>query len=179
MRSFQPRSIFTKAARFIYLNRTCWNGLYRVNRRGDFNVPMGSRSKVVFDDDAFDKISKILKGADLVVSDFEDLINESDKGDFVFVDPPYTVRHNNNAFIKYNEKLFSWKDQERLCESLIRAKKRGVIIVGTNAYHRCVRNLYESTFKTFSVDRNSCISSKVKARKICEELVIFTEAKHG
>lgn len=172
-------SSFSRAAQFIYLNRTCWNGLYRVNRLGEFNVPIGTKSSVIFDDDRFDRVSELLQGASLVPCDFEDLIDQTGKDDFVFVDPPYTVRHNHNAFIKYNEKLFSWYDQERLFYALKRAKNRGAMILGTNAYHQSVRDLYEGSFDTMCVSRNSPISSKPETRKNFEELVIYSENGNG
>lgn len=173
IRSFQPKSLASRAARFIYLNRTCWNGLYRVNQNGVFNVPIGTKSSVIFDDDCFEKISEALQVADLHSCDFEYLIDMAEEGDFVFVDPPYTVRHNHNGFIKYNEDLFSWLDQERLFCALNRAKKRGVHIVGTNAYHQSLKELYKGIFKTLAVKRSSCISSKVETRNQYEELVIL------
>lgn len=162
----------SRAARFIYLNRTCWNGLYRVNLKGIYNVPIGTKSSVVFEDDCFDEIAVALKFAKLITGDFEDLIDVAERGDLVFVDPPYTVRHNHNAFIKYNEKLFSWYDQERLFYALKRAKNRGAQIVGTNAYHKSVKDLYRDTFDCYSVSRVSSISSKVESRKKFDELLI-------
>ncbi len=174
VRSFHPKSIYTLAARLIYLNRTCWNGLYRVNQQGAFNVPIGTRSSVIFEDDNFDMISDALQSAELGACDFEQLIEQAKDGDCVFVDPPYTVRHNHNAFVKYNETLFSWFDQERLCNALIRAKDRGATIIGTNAFHHSVLTLYKDTFETLMVSRNSSISSKMETRKKFEELVIIT-----
>ncbi|MDD2467313.1 MAG: Dam family site-specific DNA-(adenine-N6)-methyltransferase [Desulfobulbus sp.] len=175
IRTSQPISPAAKAARFIYLNRTCWNGLYRVNLSGVFNVPIGTKSTVVFADDNFQQVSKLLCSATLYHCDFEQLIDLAEENDLVFVDPPYTVRHNHNAFIKYNEKLFSWADQERLFASLNRARQRGVQIVATNAYHQCVRDLYDASFSIFAVKRNSSISSKIETRSQFNELVIYTE----
>lgn len=178
IRSSRPKSLASHAARFIYLNRTSWNGLYRVNKEGVFNVPIGTRSSVIFGKDCFDKISEALKEAELYAYDFERLIDIADDGDFLFIDPPYTVRHNNNSFIKYNEKLFSWFDQERLFYALERAKRRGVQIVGTNAYNQSVRELYEGNFETLALKRNSLIASKTEARDKFEELLIFTEPRN-
>ncbi|SMP62849.1 DNA adenine methylase [Desulfonatronum zhilinae] len=175
IRTSRPISPARKAARFIYLNRTCWNGLYRVNLSGVFNVPIGTKSTVVFSDDNFQQVSDLLCNATLYNCDFEKLIDFAEENDLVFVDPPYTVRHNHNAFIKYNEKLFSWADQERLFASLSRAKQRGVQIIATNAYHQCVRDLYDKSFSTIAVKRNSSISSKIATRRKFNELVIYTE----
>ncbi len=107
IRQDKPENIYDKAARLIFLNRTCWNGLYRVNLDGEFNVPIGTKTDVIMKDDDFETISKTLQNADLLPDDFENIINKANKNDLIFVDPPYTVRHDNNGFIKYNEKLFS------------------------------------------------------------------------
>lgn len=178
MRQRNPASISSKAARFIYLNRTCWNGLYRVNKKGFFNVPIGTRSSVVRTDDCFEKISKKLQNARLYTCDFEKLIDMAGEGDFIFVDPPYTVRHNNNSFIKYNEKLFSWQDQRRLSHALNRARIRGSSIVCTNAYNESIMKLYQDGFSKLPVSRNSSISSKKETRKRFNELVILAEVNN-
>jgi DNA adenine methylase len=115
-----------QAAQFIYLNRTCWNGLYRVNLRGQFNVPIGTKTAVHLDTDDFGCVSALLRQAKIVTSDFESIVDQARGGDFLFVDPPYITRHNFNGFVKYNEKLFSWADQERLASSIKRAACRGV-----------------------------------------------------
>ncbi len=177
VRSFNPVSPASRAARFVYLNRTCWNGLYRVNLAGAFNVPIGTKSSVIFEDDRFDQVSEALQNVSLVSSDFETLIDMAEEGDFVFADPPYTVQHNNNSFIKYNEKLFSWADQERLSRALKRASERRSMIVSTNANHNCIRGLYERTFETLVVSRNSLISSKACSRTKFEELIMLTEKR--
>ena len=164
---------FEKAARFIYLNRTCWNGLYRVNKRGEFNVPIGTKDKVIREDDNFHLIAEILKNAELLIEDFEKVIDKAQKNDLVFVDPPYTVHHNNNSFRKYNEKLFSWLDQKRLVEALKRAIKRGVKIIGTNAYHESIIELYYRDFEIITVNRTSNISAKKESRGKFGEIIFY------
>ncbi|MGR3179399.1 MAG: DNA adenine methylase [Candidatus Anammoxibacter sp.] len=114
VRKSQPRKECIKAARFLYLNRTCWNGLYRVNLQGKFNVPRGTKNKVLLDADNFENVAKRLSKGEILCQDFEKTLSLSGEGDFVFIDPPYTVNHNLNGFLKYNEKIFSWADQERL-----------------------------------------------------------------
>ncbi|WP_227106151.1 DNA adenine methylase [Chromobacterium rhizoryzae] len=173
-RERMPRNTVQRASRFIYLNRTCFNGIYRVNRQGKFNVPRGSKSKVVLETDSFKEISSLLQNAELRVSDFEALIDEAVEGDFVFADPPYTVRHNYNGFIKYNEILFSWEDQQRLAATLTRAAQRGVKLICTNANHESVRELYcGMEFQLIQVARNSSISAKSASRKNFEELIVL------
>src|ERR1700730_4435398 len=86
-----PTDPIDRAVRFIYLNRTCFNGLYRVNKKGVFNVPLGTKTRVEFDDGHLDRISRALKHASFRIADFETVIDRASDGDFVFVDPPYTV----------------------------------------------------------------------------------------
>ncbi|MDA8430652.1 MAG: Dam family site-specific DNA-(adenine-N6)-methyltransferase [Geobacteraceae bacterium] len=170
-----PTDPIERAARMIYLNRTCFNGIYRVNLNGKFNVPRGTKNNILLKDDNFEATALLLKRADIVLDDFEALINKAKKDDFVFADPPYTVRHNNNGFIKYNEKLFSWSDQERLARSLIKARSRGAIILSTNANHESLRELYENKgFNFLDISRYSSISASSSSRKRFEELVILT-----
>lgn len=172
IRSKKFRSEYTRAAQFIYLNRTCWNGLYRVNKNGEFNVPIGTKSNVILDSDDFHKISEKLKNAELECSDFESVIDRTGEGDFLFVDPPYTVQHNHNGFVKYNEKIFSWNDQLRLKDSLVRAKERGAKILLTNAYHPSVIDLYQDLAAPVRLIRSSVISGANKSRGKYEELMI-------
>lgn len=162
----------TKAARIIYLNRTCWNGLYRVNRKGDFNVPVGSRTSITYDTDDFKKTSELLSGAILESKDFEKVILKADKGDLVFVDPPYTVKHNNNNFVKYNECIFSWDDQLRLQNSLFSARDRGAKIVLCNADHSLIRDLYKNFGVIQQVSRFSSLAANSSKRQKTTELVI-------
>lgn len=173
LRAKVPSNLVQRASRLIYLNRTCFNGIYRVNRKGQFNVPRGTKDKVLIDTDDFESMSKVLAGAQLVAGDFEKLIDKAGRGDFVFCDPPYTVRHNYNGFRKYNEVLFSWADQERLAKALVRAALRGVKIVCTNANHQSVRDLYDNPlFERRVVSRYSCIAAENTGRSYFEELVI-------
>lgn len=173
VRERAPTKLVPIASRMIYLNRTCFNGIYRVNKQGGFNVPRGTKDSVLMDTDDFKAMAALLAGAELRVGDFEAVIDEADEGDLVFADPPYTVRHNFNGFIKYNEVLFSWADQERLAAALKRAGKRGAKIIATNANHHSVKSLYASwDFLTHSVSRFSQVSADGGSRRQFEELVI-------
>lgn len=174
IRAFTPRSPATKAARFIYLNRTCWNGLYRVNLEGKFNVPIGTKNKVILATDNFEGISKSLKNAKILHSDFEDTIDGAEEGDLVFVDPPYTVNHNLNGFVQYNEKIFSWHDQIRLRNCIERALDRGVKVLMTNANHKSVSQIYEDIGNHYTFERNSKISANASFRGLTDELIVKT-----
>lgn len=171
VRGASPVKPHTRAARFIYLNRTCWNGLYRVNRDGYFNVPVGTKKNVILDSDDFEAVSHALRNTELLHGDFENTLNCAGKGDFVFVDPPYTVKHNNNGFIKYNENLFSWDDQVRLKRAIDRAVVRGALVLVSNADHDSVRDLY-SEYRQISMDRMSILSGKPEFRGQYAELIV-------
>jgi len=161
-----------EAARFIYLNRACFNGIYRVNLKGEFNVPKGSKVAIVLDDDDFQSISHILKKCRLAARDFEDTLAMASSGDFVFVDPPYTIKHNNNGFIKYNQNLFAWADQVRLRDCVAQAAGRGAKILVTNANHQSVRELYKGMGCMHQLDRASILSATSEHRRLSSELAI-------
>jgi DNA adenine methylase len=161
-----------RSAQFLYLNRTCFNGLYRVNRNGVFNVPIGTKDKIIDESESFAEISAALSGADIVHSDFEEVIEKASEGDFIFVDPPYTVKHNLNGFLKYNEKIFSWDDQVRLRDAIVRAAERGALILLTNAAHASVVELYENVGKLRFVQRSSVLAGKSAARGSVSELIV-------
>lgn len=173
IRKTLPENGLEKTKRFIYLNRTCWNGLYRVNNKGEFNVPIGkfSNGPIICPEKNIQKASEILKNAEIISNDFEKIVENSDKSDFVYFDPPYTVKHDNNGFVKYNEKVFSWKDQERLSELSSDLRKRGVNIMISNAAHDDIIDLYEDFYK-FKVSRSSVISGRTCARGRVNELII-------
>lgn len=172
IRSLKPINPYERAARFLYLNRTCFNGIYRVNLKGEFNVPIGTKSAVVLPSDNFPEISELLSYTTLKCCDFEDTINEARSGDLVYVDPPYTANHNYNGFLKYNEKIFSWNDQIRLKDCVVAAADRGAKVVISNAAHHSIKDLYEGHGKTFLIDRSSVLAANPKNRKTVEEIVV-------
>jgi DNA adenine methylase len=172
VRGLSPRSIVSKAARFIYLNRTCFNGLYRVNMSGDFNVPKGTKSSVLLPGDDFQAVAHALRKCKLIAGDFAEIIEKAGRGDFVYVDPPYTVRHNNNNFIKYNETLFSWDDQVRLAQALFAARSRGAKILVSNVDHNSIRSLYSGFGIISRVHRQSLLAADSIKRRASTELII-------
>lgn len=172
VRESNPRLEKSRAAKFIYLNRTCFNGLYRVNLKGKFNVPIGTKNTVLLPSDDFQAVGELLKNIKLTSLDFESVIDNTGPKDFLFVDPPYTVRHNLNGFIKYNEKLFSWSDQIRLRDSVFRARARGVRILMSNADHHSIRELYADCSNMMVASRRSVMAAQSENRKITTELLI-------
>lgn len=172
MRDTLPQGGVERAARFIYLNRTCFNGIYRVNLDGRFNVPKGSKSAVVMPEDNFAAIANALRRVRLTSLDFEPVIDECGSCDLLFVDPPYTVLHNFNGFVKYNENLFSWADQVRLRDALFRARHRGAKVIVSNADHESVRQLYSESRYVHRIERPSVIAASAEKRKRTTELLI-------
>lgn len=172
IRTVKCSSSASVAARLIYLNRTCWNGLYRVNLNGKFNVPIGTKNKVILETDDFRKISLLLKNTELINDDFESIIDKAREGDFIFIDPPYTVKHNKNGFIKYNEKLFSWSDQERLKKAVKRASNRGAMALVMNANNEEIVKLYSEFSDHYILPRQSVLAANSKYRGRFEEIAI-------
>jgi DNA adenine methylase len=161
------------AVRFLYLNRACFNGIYRVNRYGRFNVPIGSKEILLYDYDDFSVVAEAIRGVKFECADFETIVARTRKEDFLFCDPPYTVTHNGNGFIKYNDKLFRWDDQIRLRNALMRAADRGVFVLLSNADFSGVRDLYKRDgFTCTPITRLSTISGKVASRQMYQEVLI-------
>jgi len=171
------RSPLKRAVQFLYLNRTCWNGLYRVNLDGVFNVPIGTKSSVVFEGESFQNYAAALKGVKIVTCDFEDTIARARRGDFLFVDPPYTVRHNFNGFAKYNEEIFRWADQIRLRKALDGAASKGVKILMSNAHHDSVLELFSDLGTVHVVKRKSLIAGDASYRSRVTEIAISVNYK--
>ncbi len=168
------RCAHERAAQFLYLNRTCWNGLYRVNLRGEFNVPIGTKDAVLLDTDDFDAAAEVMRSAEVYIADFEVILELSERNDFVFVDPPYITAHNFNGFVKYNEKLFGWEDQIRLKDAVVRARDRGVKVLVSNADHSSIRDLYSGVGNIISLPRRSVIAASSDFRGSTTELIIRT-----
>lgn len=173
LRSERPTETVDRAARFLYLNRTCFNGLYRENRKGEFNVPRGTKDTVIFPDDDFEGVAALLAGADLWAGDFERVLRRVKAGDLVFVDPPYTVKHNANGFVRYNEKIFSWNDQERLAGVIKKKANSGAKIIITNANHQSVRSLYAEFSEIHTVQRSSVLSGDAAFRGKTDEALML------
>lgn len=172
VRSELPSSKVERAARTLYLNRTCWNGLYRLNLKGEFNVPIGTKTKIYSAEDNFPEFSRALECAQIENCDFEKTIERAGRGDLIFVDPPYTVKHNMNGFVKYNESIFTWRDQIRLRDALFGARDRGAAVIITNANHHSVRELYRDARSVEEVSRSSVISGSSAYRGRVTELLV-------
>ena len=172
MRKRRPRTSTTRAARLIYLIRTGWNGLYRVNTAGHFNTPFGNYANPgIHDPRRLYEASIALDRAQLLNSDFLPVIDCATKGDLLYCDPPYITGHANNGFVKYNASVFSWHDQNRLADAAHRARGRGVHVLVSNAAHPSIRALYPGFFH-YRVRRPSRIAASVLSRGIVTEALI-------
>lgn len=170
-RSFED--IYERAARFIYLNQTSFNGIHRVNLQGKYNVPFGFRKKHFIDKDTLRAASSALSSTTLFAGDFYLTINNIESGDLVFLDPPYTVSHNSNGFIEYNEKIFSLHDQERLSTMIDDIKAKDAYYILTNAAHKTIEEIFDKGDKRLELPRANAIGGKKAERGQTSEY-IFT-----
>jgi DNA adenine methylase len=178
IRSEVPRTCCGKAARFLYLNRTSFAGMYRLNKCGEFNVPFGGGERtpaILWKRRLIENANVVLQNAVLLCSDFEPILDRAKPGDVVYCDPTYTVAHDNNGFARYNDSVFAWHDQERLAEATFRAARRGVVVIVSNAHHKSVRELYSgSSMVTARVLRRvSCIARLPEYRTQVQEYLFI------
>ena len=167
------------AGRLLYLNRACYNGMYRVNKQGKFNVPIGTKNNFTYDIDQFDQYANCLKHATLICGDFYEIINKAKKNDLIFADPPYATSGKAN-FTKYNDELFVWQDQLRLHEALVNAKARGAKIVLTNVYCKEIIEMYKNDgFYVHILQRSSNIAGQADKRGKVKELMITSNRKQS
>ena len=172
IRSIKFCDFFQEAARFIYLNQTSFNGIYRVNLSGEYNVPYGKRHNFKFNYDNLRKVSKNIKNTSFSSGDFSEAIQNIKKGDLVFLDPPYTVTHNSNGFIQYNQKIFSLSEQYKLSEMIDKIKDIGAYYILTNAAHPEVKSIFQKDDPVFEVNRSSTIGGIGSKRGKYAELIM-------
>lgn len=158
IRETQFENIIDRSARFIYLNKTSFNGIYRVNQKGEFNVPYGFRNNIdIIDVENLRKVSLKLQKTVLKCQDFDSIIMNIKKGDFIFLDPPYTVAHENNGFVQYNQKIFSLEDQIRLSKFVEMIKEKEAFYILTNAKHKAILEIYNNIDKPIILTRSSTV----------------------
>lgn len=173
-RASVPQDKVERAARFLYLNHTSFNGIYRVNLDGVYNVPFGNRpSPQIPTAEHLRDVAKRLRRAKLETGDFAECLKYVHKGDLVFLDPPYTIAHNHNGFIKYNQRLFSFDDQMRLNELIEKIKKRRAYYILANAAHESIANLFDNGDTLIETSRRNSIGGINAARGSATEY-LFT-----
>ena len=175
---FDTRSELERASRILFLNKTCFNGLFRVNSRGEFNVPYSkyANPKIV-DEVAIRAVSRYLTNSNVQLSsdDFEDALAGASAGDFVYMDPPYDPISDTSSFTGYNLPSFGREEQrrlKRLCDELTR---RGCKVLLSNSATEFIRSLYSNTrrYTMVEVNANRNINSIGTGRGKIKELLIF------
>ncbi|MGC2359227.1 MAG: DNA adenine methylase [Thermoplasmata archaeon] len=175
VRRQNPHSLspLERAARTVFLNKTCFNGLYRVNSRGEFNVPFGRYSNpALYVEANIRSASDALKGAELLIADFREVCKRPRKGDFVYFDPPYQPLTRTAAFTDYTREGFGEQDQRDLADLFRRLNKRGCWLMLSNSSTLKIRGLYQD-FGPMTVKAKRAINSKGTGRGVIDELLVM------
>ncbi len=173
-RGDSPATATGRAARLIFLNHTCYNGLYRVNSRGGFNVPYGRYANPrICDAAGLRAASAVLSGVEISCEDFEAGCDRAVAGDFVYLDPPYQPLSVTSSFTSYTAGDFGPGDQERLRDAFEAMTRRGVAAMLSNSDHPAIRDLYEGFGYRFEVVAMSrAINSVGSKRTPVPELLV-------
>jgi len=171
IRNKKPRNEINKAARFIYLNQTSYNGLFRVNKQGGYNVPYGFRENMTYDAQRIINTSIKLTNTNISQGDFTVNKDRIKEGDLVFLDPPYTVSQYKNGFIEYNQKLFSLDEQHRLSTFIDFIKEKNAYYILTNSANDEIREIFNKGDRVIELNRHSLIGGKNAKREVITELV--------
>jgi DNA adenine methylase len=163
------------ASRFIFLNRTCFNGMYRVNSKGGFNVPYGKYTNpLICDEDNLKKVSKVLQGIEIKHQDYKDVLKKAKKGDFVYFDPPYYPVSKTASFTSYTSESFLDKEQIELRDTVLELHKRGCYVMLSNSDTPFINKIYSGYkgIRINKVEAGRAINSKGSGRgKITEVLI--------
>jgi DNA adenine methylase len=164
-----------RAARLIYLNKTCFNGLYRVNSKGQFNVPFGDyENPSIFDRNTLFQASQLIQGVHLQVMTFEKVLDFAGKDDFVYFDPPYIPLSKTSSFTRYSKSDFSMKEQKRLSEIFGILDSRGCFVMLSNSDHALTRELYRHYEKNTVIVRAKRMINSVGSRRGAINEVVVT-----
>ena len=171
--TFSELDALTRATRFIYLNKTCFNGLYRVNRKNQHNVPIGSyKNPNIADEMAIYNASEALKHATILNVSYKDVLKHATKDDLVYFDPPYYPLTPTASFTSYSEFEFLDKEQEELFEVFYKLDKKECYVLQSNSDTIFINELYEK-YKIYEIIiANRNINSNIKKRQKVKELLI-------
>lgn len=174
VRDSRPETDADRAARFIFLNKTCYNGLYRENRKREFNVPHGRYANPAINDTvALSKASETLQRTVLLSMDFKDALSGAGRGDFVYLDPPFEPLSPTSSFTSYTGRGFGRADQERLREAVDDLTQRGALVMLSNSSHPWIRELYDDAkYHRSDVPARRAINVKGDRRGPIQELVV-------
>lgn len=171
---FGKLPIYIRAARMVYLNKACFNGLYRVNSKGYFNVPSAKKVKVIaFDKENIDELVRYFKDASIHVTnvDFEKAVSHAKADDFVYFDPPYDVYPDKSGFVDYSKEGFGKEEQKRLADVFKTLSARGVKVMLSNHNTEYINELYQG-FKINVIDAKRIINSNAKGRGSVQEVIV-------
>jgi DNA adenine methylase len=165
-------SAVAQAARLIFLNKTCYNGLYRENSSGKFNVPFGRyKNPTICDEDRLRTASCVLQDVELTAVDFEAAVEPARAGDFIYFDPPYVPLNATSSFTSYSKYGFSHADQVRLADTFRKLDQRGCFVMLSNSSAPVVRDLYDG-YHMEEIKARRSINSKADGRGPVTELLI-------
>ena len=175
VRASAPKNQIEKVSRLLFLNKTCFNGLYRVNSKGQFNVPLGRYTNPsIVNKENLISVSKILQSKNIAIrcQDFAAILDEAKKDDFVYFDPPYQPVSKTANFTSYTKCEFTYKDLERLADLCQKLDKKDCKVLLSNSNTKEVRNLFSSEWKVVEISANRAINSNSKKRTGHSELLI-------
>lgn len=176
MRATEPDNLdpVGRAARLIYLNKTCFNGLYRVNKQGQFNVPFGRYSNPkICDADKLRSASKILEGVVIAHSDYQSILRQhAQPGDLIYIDPPYHPISEFGDFKRYTKEFFYEEDQIRLRDLISELKASGCYVIASNSYCDFILDLYKD-FEIKVVNAKRYINKIAARRNGVQEIIIL------
>lgn len=181
-RDREPADRVDLAARFIFLNKTCFNGLYRVNRRGEFNVPHGKyRNPRILDEPTLRNAARALHGVQVTCGDFEEPMRAAREGDFVYLDPPFEPLTKTSSFTGYTSGAFDREQQVRLKWAVDDLTARGVRVMLSNSHQDFIVGLYKadrgpfegSRYRIDSTPARRAINSRGDRRGAVDELIVM------
>jgi len=176
IRESNPRSEIEKTSRLIFLNRTCFNGLYRVNSKGKFNVPLGKYTNPnIVNEENLRSVSNILRSSRVSIKcrDFEAILRDAKKNDLVYFDPPYQPVSDTANFTSYTNKDFTYDDLNRLVELCMKLDSKGCKVLLSNSNSQEVTDMFATNpWKIFKIKANRSINSNSKKRTGHFELLI-------
>lgn len=176
VRESEPKSQIEKVSRLLFLNRTCFNGLYRVNSKGKFNVPLGRYSHPnIVQEENLRTVNQFLNQNKIMIKcqDFSSTVEKAQKGDFVYFDPPYQPVSKTANFTSYTNGNFGINDLTRLANVSNELTKKGVNVLLSNSYSKQVRDLFSSKqWKIIKIEANRAINSDSNKRTGHSELLI-------
>jgi DNA adenine methylase len=169
---YQKLNSVQLASRFIYLNKTCFNGLHRVNSKGQFNVPFGRyKNPTICNADNLRACSQVLQSTEIKLASFDQIISRAQKNDFVYFDPPYAPVNTTSSFTKYAKEDFGAEKQVQLADVCRQLDQQGTYFMLSNSKVPLILDLYKD-FKIDSVQAIRAINSNAEKRGVVEELIV-------